>query len=58
MVLAASHSRAIAAVARLFYFHSETISGVGGLCFEGDDYKKGQLFEEKSAPQRKSWLRP
>jgi len=37
----------------LFYFDSETISGVGGLCFEGVSF-----FEEKSAPQRKSWLRP
>ena len=27
-------------------------------CFEGNDWKKGrQLFKEKSAPQRKSWLR-
>ena len=29
----------------MLYFDSETISGVGGQCFEGDDYKKGrQLF--------------
>ena len=32
----------------LFYFDSETISGVGGLCFEDDDLKRGrQLFLKK-----------
>jgi len=36
--------------ALLFHFDSETISGVGGLCFEGDDYKRFiNFFEEKSA---------
>jgi len=31
----------------LFYFASETISGVGGMCFEGDDF-----FEEKCTPEK------
>jgi len=32
------------------YFDSETISGVGGLCFEGDDEKRSStFFDEKSA---------
>jgi len=38
----------------LFYFDSETISGFGGLCFEGgNEYKKVNFFEEKSAPSEK-----
>jgi len=31
----------------LFYFYSETISSVGGLCFEDDDLKRSSTFSGK-----------
>jgi len=38
----------------LFYFDSETISDVGGLCFEGDDLKRSTFLRKKVHPV--TWL--
>ena len=40
-----------------FYFDSETISGVGDMCFEGVNFFVN-FFWGKNAPRRNSWLRP
>jgi len=40
----------------VLYFDSETVSGVGGLCFEGDDWKRGRRrFWGKSASDDLAW---
>jgi len=38
----------------VFYFDSETISGIGGLCFEGNDKKGRQLFLRKKCTHREN----
>ena len=38
----------------MFYFESETISGVGGLCFEGNSWNKKLRYREEQQRVRRA----